>query len=259
MANKKFILSLGSGGVRGFAHLGVYKALFENKIKIDAVYGTSVGSLVGAFIAEGVKPEDIIHLALKSSAFELLDFVFPYNGYIQGLKLNKFLKKHISTAYIEKLQIPLTAVATHAKTGEITYFDSGVLSDCIQASCSIPNVFRPTLIKGSEYLDGDLCSPLPIAKARRDHAQNTVIMAVNIISRVGEVSRVSRSWSHEVSRLAYRQSLIESERALADIYIHPRMSPSLGLDKKTWSERIEIGYQSTQEIMPQLKRILGAD
>ena len=89
---KKFVLSLGSGGLRGYVHLGVYKALHENNIKIDAIYGCSVGALIGAFISEGWEPDKLVELAVKISPLELVDVTFPRNGYVAGKKLTRFAK-----------------------------------------------------------------------------------------------------------------------------------------------------------------------
>lgn len=258
----KFVLSLGSGGLRGFVHLGVYKALYENNIKIDAIYGTSVGSLVGAFIAAGWKPDQFIDLALSISPLEFLDISFPHNGYIQGKKLNLFIEKHIKVSNIEDLGIPLTIVATGARTGEAKYFQRGKLSDRIQASSSIPNVFKPVIIDGVEYLDGDLCSPVPIKQAREDH-KDAVILAVNIISQAHHASRESIKWASLISRTIYRQTLVANEKSYADFFINPILDSFLGLGMeftgKTSKKRIDVGYHDTMAIMPQLKQILAID
>lgn len=255
--SKKFVLSLGSGGIRGFVHLGVYQALFESDIKIDALYGTSVGSLVGAFIADGWAPDKLINLALNISSTEFVDFVFPYNGYIGGQKLNRYIKTHIKSKNIEELALPLTITAVRTRTGQLEYFQRGLLADRIQASCSIPNVFRPVLIDGVEYLDGDLCSPVPIKKAREEH-QDSVILAVDIIPQAHDAPRNDLKWAKEISRTIYRQTLVANEKVDADLFLNPVLGYGVKFSKKDSEKRIELGYQQTRALIPKLKQILAS-
>ncbi len=254
---KKFVLSLGSGGLRGFVHLGVYKALYESNIKIDAVYGCSVGSLIGAFICEKWSPKDLIDLALCTTPLELFDLGLPNNGYVPGKKLNSFISAHIKTKKIEELPVPLTVVATKTLSGEAEYFQRGSVSDCIQASCSIPNVFRPVVVEGIEYLDGDLCSPVPIKKPREDFGEDAVILAVNIIPGAQMADRSNSKWSSLISRTVYRQTLVAHEKPFADFYLNPTLGYTINYNKKDARKRIEIGYAETLQLISKLKQILA--
>lgn len=253
---KKFVLSLGSGGLRGFVHLGVYKALHENNIKIDAIYGTSVGSLVGAFISEGIEPDALIRRSKEISPLDVFDITIPRNGYIPGRKLASYLKTQLEAKNIEDLPIPLTVVATRVRTGEVEYFQEGPLAECILASCSIPNVFKPVVIHGVEYLDGDLCSPVAIKKARVDY-QNAAILAVNIIPDATRADRSSLKWASLISRTIYRQTLVNHERGYADFFLNPVLGYGVSFSKKDALKRIEIGYRETIAIIPKLKQFLA--
>lgn len=255
--DKKFVLSLGSGGLRGYVHLGVYKALHENNIKIDAIYGCSIGALIGAFISEGWHPEKLIELALKISPLELVDVTFPRNGYIAGKKLNSFIRKHIRAENLEDLPLPLTVVATKTLTGESEYFQKGPVAESIQASSSIPNVFRPVMINGIEYLDGDLCSPVPIRKAREAFGKSAVILAVNIIPEAPLANRSSKNWAGLISRTIYRQSLVANEKPYADFYLNPTVGYGVKYSKSDSIQRIETGYRQTVAIIPQLQQFLA--
>lgn len=254
---KKFVLSLGSGGLRGYVHLGVYKALYENDIKIDAIYGCSVGALIGAFISEGWHPDKLIGHALKITPLGFIDLAFPNNGYIVGKKLNAHISHHIQADKLEDLPIPLTVVATKTLSGEAEYFQKGPVAECIQASCSIPNVFRPVLIGGTEYLDGDLCSPVPIRKAREDYGKNAVILAVNVIPDASVANRSSKKWADLISRTIYRQTLVAFEKPFADLYLNPILGYGVKYSKSESLKRIEIGYRQTIAIIPRLKQILA--
>ena len=254
---KKFVLSLGSGGLRGYVHLGVYKALHENNIKIDAIYGCSVGALIGAFISEGWPPDKLIRLASNITPLELVDVAFPQNGYIIGKKLNSYISKHIQADKLEDLPIPLTVVATRTLSGEAEYFQKGPVAECIQASCSIPNVFRPVLIGKTEYLDGDLCSPVPIRKAREEYGKKAVILAINVIPDASAANRSSKKWASLISRTVYRQTLVAFEKPSADFYLNPILGYGVNYSKRESLKRIEIGYRQTIAIIPRLKQILA--
>ena len=253
---KKFVLSLGSGGVRGFVHLGVYKSLVQHGIKIDAIYGCSVGSLVGAFISKGYSPEDLIKKGFDSKLTNFLDVSFSTNGFIKGQRLNEFVEKNISEARLESLPIPLTVLATKAKTGEAVYFKNGPLSSIIQASCTIPGVFFPPKIEGEEYLDGDLCSPTPVKEVRKQFGDQAVIMAVNLVAKPKFAPRNHWSWARWVARDTYRQSLVEHEKPYADFFIDPELSYFSHISKKECELRIQKGFEATEAIIPQLKQIL---
>ena len=211
--------------------------------------------------ASGIPYEDLltklIDLALGISPLELIDITFPNNGYIIGKKLNLFIEKNIKAKNIENLPIPLTIVATRARTGEVEYFQLGSLADRIQASSAIPNVFRSVMIDGIEYLDGDLCSPVPIKKAREDNI-NAVILAVNIIAQASHAPRASLRWASLISRTIYRQTLVANEKIYADYFLSPDLGYAIKFNKKDSEKRIEIGYRETLAIIPALKQNLAS-
>ncbi len=255
---KKCILCLGSGGIRGFTHIGVLKALQEHQINVQAYFGTSVGSLVSAFAASGLSALEIEKKALSIKPFQLLDLTFPKNGFIKGEKLKTYIEENVSQKNIEDLKIPVRIIATNSKTGTAVIFKSGLISERVQASCAIPNIFRPTQIDGVEYLDGDLKSPVPMLMAR-DEFKNEIIVGVNIIARTDQAPRNHRKWSRWVAKDMYRRSLVDHEKSAADIYMDIDIG-YFGHIMGDWpSRQIEIGYQETLKIIPKLKQLLVID
>lgn len=254
---KILILCLGSGGVRGFTHIGVLKALEDNQINVGAYFGTSVGSLISVFSASGMSARQIEEKALSLKIFDLLDLTFPWNGYIKGQKLKKFVQSSIPQNNIEGLSKPVCIVATNAKTGEQINFRSGSIAERIQASSAIPGVFRPTLIDGVEYLDGDLKSPLPMRIAR-EQFKNDIILGVNIIARIDQAPRDQRNWSKTTTKNIYRRSLVESELSFCDIYLDLDIGTSNKLSVSWARHQIDVGYQQTLKIIPQLRQLLSA-
>jgi len=151
---------------RGFAHAGVLKVLDDAGIRADLVVGTSAGSAVGALYAGGIRNNELVEAALAVERKELVDFVFPHRGFIEGNRLQTYIDKALNGRSIEQLDIPFVAVATELGTGRLVAFTRGDTGMAVRASCSVPVVFQPTTIRGSEYVDGGLVSPVPVKVAR---------------------------------------------------------------------------------------------
>ncbi len=252
---KKLILCLGSGGIRGFTHIGVLKALEESSIKVEVFYGTSVGSLVSVFSASGYSAVQIEKTALAIKPFSLIDLTFPKNGYLKGQKLNDFVKKNIQQKNIQELNQKVNIVATNTKNGSIQIFNSGKISDAVQASCAIPSVFRPVMIDGIEYLDGDLKSPVPMQSARSEYL-NDIIFGVNIIARIEQAPRNHRRWSKWITKDIYRRSIVDHEKQFADIYLDLDIGFFGNIFGDWPRQQIEVGYRETLKIIPRLKQLL---
>src|SRR3989449_7029370 len=161
---------LGGGGARGFAHAGVLKVLDDAGIRADLVVGTSAGSLVGALYAGGIRNEELLETALAVQRDELIDFVFPHRGFIEGNRLQTYIDKALKGRMIEELDIPFVAVATELATGRLVAFTRGDAGMAVRASCSVPVGFQPTAVRGSGDGDGGLVSPGPVKSARQSGA-----------------------------------------------------------------------------------------
>src|SRR5256885_13689556 len=150
---------LGGGGARGFAHAGVLKVLDDAGIRADLVVGTSAGSLVGALYAGGIRNEELLETALAVQRDELIDFVFPHRGFIEGNRLQTYIDKALKGRMIEELDIPFVAVATELATGRAVAFTRGDAGMAVRASCSVPVGFQPTPLPGIEHVAGGPASP----------------------------------------------------------------------------------------------------
>lgn len=254
--HKKLVLCLGSGGIRGFAHIGVLKALEQHNISIDAYYGTSVGSLVSVLSASGLSAKILEGLALKLKPMDIIDLTVPNNGYIKGHKLNKFVQKHLNDKkFFSDIDKMVKVTATNTKSGQLKIFHQGLISAAVQASCAIPNVFRPVMIDGVEYLDGDLKSPVPVLIARKDHPE-AVILAVNVIAFIDQAPRKNKKWAQRIAKDIYRRTIVDFEKPEADIFL----DLDIGYFKKPvykWAEhQIEVGYNSTLACIDKIQQRL---
>lgn len=175
-------LVLGSGGARGWAHIGVIRALRELDIEVSHVAGTSMGALVGAAYASG--HIDTLHqVALSLDWTHIIkyffEFNFPRSGLIDGKKIINFLRTNISTASIESLLLPFCAVAADVQTGKKVVLSHGDLIQSVRASISIPGIFSPVRIGSSLLVDGGLLDPVPVDVVRTMGAEFTIAVNLN--------------------------------------------------------------------------------
>ena len=179
-------LALGGGAARGFAHVGVIKALQARGIEPDIVVGTSAGSFVAALYAAGYDGADLQQVALQFEESSITDWSLPSRGVFKGMALQDFVNRKVDQRPIEKLPRKLAIVATDLGTGDIMVFERGNVGMAVRASSSVPGVFQPVSIGGREYVDGGLVSPIPVRTARRLGAD--VVIAVDVSKRPSDQS-----------------------------------------------------------------------
>jgi NTE family protein len=156
-------IALGGGGARGFAHLGVMKALEEKGIRPDVISGTSAGALAGAFLAAGNSPEKAMKLIGENKILDYVKLKVPNKGLLGLGKMEKLLIEKLPCERIEDLEKPMFITVTNLNNGSPEYISAGPLIPYILASVSIPIIFSPMSIKGNEYVDGGLMDNLPVA------------------------------------------------------------------------------------------------
>lgn len=177
-ARPKIGLALGGGAARGFAHVGVIKALETNGIVPDVIAGTSVGAVVGSLYAAGSDVFELQKLAFQLEEAAFTDWAILDRGILKGEALEKFINLQVGNKPIEQLKRKFGAVATDLAAGEMVVFGQGNTGRAVRASASIPGVFSPVLISGREYVDGGLVSPVPVRAARQMGAD--IVIAVDI-------------------------------------------------------------------------------
>jgi len=175
-------LALGVGVAYGFCHIGVLKVIEEEKIPIDVISGSSMGSIIAALWATGRSSAEIMRVTREfrepKYIWSLLDFTFPLIGFIKGDKLYKFLKRHFGDATFQDTRIPLKIVASEIKRKESRVLEKGSIVDAIMASCAMPGVFNPFKFKEEMLCDGGVMNPLPTEPLLEAGAKK--IIAVNL-------------------------------------------------------------------------------
>lgn len=158
----KIGLVLSGGGARGFAHLGVMKALQEQGITIDRLAGTSAGAIAGALVATGYSPDECLKLIESSSFMRHLRPAWTRMGLLRMDTMIDLYRKYVPNDSFEALSIPLHIAAVNLTDGELVIFDKGELIRPVLASCCLPGIFEPLLINKKQYIDGGALNNLPV-------------------------------------------------------------------------------------------------
>ena len=197
-------LALGGGAARGWAHIGVLKALDEAGIEISMIAGTSIGALVGGCYLAGVldELEDFARSLTKSNMLRYMDFTLRGSGLISGAKLASRMEAHMSDMAVEDLPIPFVSVATDIHSGHEIWLHDGPLIPALRASYALPGVFTPIFHNGRYLVDGALVNPVPVSACRA--YEPDVVIAINLNAEMfgrGTVIRGSHYDNAEVPTL----------------------------------------------------------
>jgi len=175
-------LALGSGSARGWAHVGVIRALEQAGIRPDLVCGTSVGAMVGAVYAAG-QLDSFEQWLIGMDVKDVVSFmdVSLSGGVLKGERLMDFFRSNFVDRPIEELDLPFAAVSTALRTGNEVWLREGSTVEAIRASIAIPALFTPVLRDGLILVDGALVNPVPVSLARAMGAE--VVIAVDLNSK----------------------------------------------------------------------------
>jgi NTE family protein len=256
----KIGLALGGGAARGFAHIGVIKALEAQGIYPDIVVGTSAGSVVGALYAAGNTGFQLQKLAMEMDEASISDWAVPLfrknTGVLKGEALQSYVNKAVNNLPMEKLKIPFGAVATDLKDGKPILFQRGNTGMAVRASSAVPGVFQPVTINGHTYVDGGLVAPVPVRFARDMGAD--FVIAVNISTQADVQATVS---SLDVIMQTFSimgQRINDYELRDADIVITPPLGKMASNDFNGRNQAVLAGEQAAAAVMAQIKQKLEA-
>ncbi len=160
---KKYHLVLSWGWLKGFAHIGIYKALVEHGYHIASIAGTSMGSLIGLFIAAGKTPEEIEILFCNKPVYKLLDLVFSKEWVLSTKTIQRIIEQEIRVKDIEDLLLPLTVCVTDIDTWKPIYYTRWDIIKIVTWSCAIPWIFKPVPYDGKYLVDGWVCDNFPVS------------------------------------------------------------------------------------------------
>ena len=249
MEAKKVGIALSGGGARGFAHIGVLKALADNDIPIDLVSGVSAGSFVGGALAAGMSVEELIEVGRKISWFSVAGFSYSPRGLLSNAAMGKFIEKHFPARRFEELKIPFAAVACDLETGdEVVMRDEGDLAFAIRASCAIPGVFVPLIDdEGRSLIDGGAATPMPTKAVRKLGAD--IVIAVDVLtcgsSFWGKPSTLVGTFFQ--SAMLMIRAASKNQHYRADVVIEPQIAHIRPDEIAKREELMELGEQAALE------------
>ena len=251
----RIALALGGGAARGFAHIGVIKALEAQGIVPDIVVGTSAGSVVGALYASGMNGFELQKLALQMKEDMLADWTLPNRGIVKGELLQDFVNQNVKNQTIQNLPKPLGVVATDLQSGEMVLFRRGDAGMAVRASSTVPGVFQPVEINGREYVDGGLTSPVPAQSARSMGADFVIAVDITNVSRREKLGGTLDVMLQTFAIMGHAISRHELKEA--DIVIRPKTTAVSSTDFEDRHLAILEGEQAAAAVMPELKARLA--
>lgn len=271
---RKVGLALGSGGARGFSHLGVLRRFEEWGLGFHCVAGTSMGAIMGAIYVGGglaaagkwAKSLDWLHAA---RLFSDANFLNPLNftklkyGLCEGAKIEAKIAEFVEPRRFEDCATPFATVATDVATGEEVVLRRGNLLEAVHASYTIPGVFSPVNRSGRQLVDGGLVNPVPISVCRKMGAD--AVVAVDINLRPGPENLV-----HESKRLSMIDILVNTTqimqnevtsstiaRQAPDVLVQPAVGSIGTLEFRYVNEAIEAGVAAADEMRPAIEQLFA--
>jgi NTE family protein len=249
----RIALVLGAGGPRGYAHIGVLRALEAHCIDVDLMVGTSVGALLAAFWGSGLSAAEIDQLSTQGGPLTLFDpSPFADRGWIHGRKLQNYVNRELGDIQLQELPRRVVIATTRRSDKSEAYFTSGNIGVAVRASSAVPNIISPVGINGVEFEDGDVSAPLAVSAARS--AGSEFIIAVNVYPHSD--SAPSNASERSLKQLARRERQIAQQITEADFVIHAATPFRASPRRKFFNASRDIGEQVARLRMPELLRAL---
>ena len=253
-------LVLGGGAARGFAHVGVIRALEQEKVPIDMVIGTSVGSLIGAIYAYDTNSFELEWTAFSLEKDQVFDYgifsMFTDMGPVKGDKLEAFIKSKVPVTNIEDLKLPFAAVATDLNRGTRVVIDHGPVARAVHASSAIPGVFNPVEHQGKLLVDGGVMDNIPISVAREKGAD--IVIAVDISENVINFNITNLiDVTLQSINIMFRENVVHKLKD-ADVLIVPAVGDVGMLDFSQKKRCMLAGIEATKKVMPEIREAIEA-
>lgn len=245
-------LALGSGAAKGFAHIGVLKALEENNIEIDVVAGCSAGALIGGLYCCDLTPAEIEDLACKVEIKDWIDLTIPTLGIIKGSKIEKMMGRFTKEKRVEDLNKKFIAVATNLSNSEKYIFNDGPVSKAIRASIAIPGIFEPLIVNDMILVDGAVVDRVPLSEIRKFDIDITIAVDLGFTVLDTDKTNILDITIQSVELLT--EQAMRNKKLDADILIEPNLrfiSPSRF---DLVEDAIEIGYIATMARIDEIKQ-----
>jgi NTE family protein len=269
---------LSGGGARGFAQIGVMRALQAARLPVDAIGATSIGAVIGAGWAAGwtyAEMKQRVHRSFVATN-PLGDYTLPFLSLVAGRRVNRLLRAEFGEAHIEDLQLPFFCVSANLTNGQTAVHRRGPLWLWLRASIAIPGVLPPLFAQGQVHVDGATINNLPVDIMR--DSVDAAILAVDVgadrtfetqaeMTEVPQIRRLLPWLRRERPRVNILQILLRSgminsaastiaQRELADLVLKPPLEHIDLLDWGSYDRAIELGYRYASEILDEQGAVL---
>lgn len=252
---KKLSLVLGSGGLRGMAHIGVLKVLEEEKIPIGMIVGCSIGSLIGALYASGYSAQRLKRMTHHLRKREWLDFVVPRMGLFAGKKILTVMDVMTRQRKMEDTAIPLYIVATDLLSGQEVVLEQGNIAEAVRASTAVPGIFAPLAKDGKLYADGALVNPTPVDVAKRMGGE--VVVGVDLAGDSSDV-KITNIVDVVLRSIDVVERQIGGEKyKQADVLICPAVGHISPSDFDSVAECIRLGEEAARSHIDEIRQLLA--
>lgn len=264
-------LVLGGGGARGFAHVGVIKALMEAGLEFDFVGGTSAGAIYGACITfSDFNINKLTHWCELGANQKLTsnDFTLPFVSLLSGKKMRRFLSDIFSNYHLEDLWVNTFCVSTNFSNASLVVHERGLISKLVEASIAIPGVFPPVIINNQLHIDGGVIDNLPVEPMYKKPVRH--IIAVSLSAEANskiDLNELPSSWqmlrnkftSRKAFQLPGLSSILvnsitinsrhrqETSKPQVSLYIELNLKEFQFLDWVNWQQILQKGYEQTQQ------------
>lgn len=264
-------LVLGGGGARGFAHVGVIKALMEAGLEFDFVGGTSAGAVYGAAMTHSdFDLKKVVQLCELSAERKLTsnDLTLPFVSLMSGKKMRRFLSDVFSNSHLEDLWVNTFCVSTNFSNASLVVHESGLISQQVEASIAIPGVFPPVIINKQLHIDGGVIDNLPVEPMYKKPVRHIIAVTLSAeeTSHI-DLNEVPSSWEMFWNKLSNRKTiqlpglssiLVNSitinsrhlqlkNRPHVSLYVELDLKKFQFLDWSNWQQIIQKGYEQTQQ------------
>lgn len=256
-------LALGSGGSRGVAHAGFLLALEEEGIKPDYIAGCSMGSVIGGCYASGMTAAEMKDVILNIKARDIVDVsaaVISKMSILRSKKMRDLLVEHVGKVNLEDMPIAFRCVATDLLSGKLHVFHKGSAVAAIQASSTLPTVFRPVKIGDKLFVDGGCLCRVPVKVVKEMGAD--VVVAVDVLKNAAEpVDKV-----HNIITMVLRifdimdtnqtEQARALEKGMCDLLLEPEMKGMSQYVIKDLDKAYAEGYETGKANIGRIKKLL---
>lgn len=251
----KIGLALSGGGARGFAHVGVLKALSD--VKFDVITGTSAGSIVGGALASGMTIDEIEAMARRTGYSTVARPSLSPRGLFSNVPLGNFLTRHFHVTTFENAVVPFATVSYNLSQSTESIRKSGDMINAIRASCTVPGVFAPVADEnGDLHVDGGVTAVLPVRLAREMGAD--VVIAIDVLSCGASFKSVPRLAPMVMVRSAMRliETSMTADRAAADLIIEPQIAHLRPDQIRKCDEFLRLGEEGGNRSREQVLKLI---